>query len=350
MPSAPPAHREIRPLSALRGVAALWVLLYHLSGMAPPVLLPDLAANAWTGVDIFFILSGYVLTAAYGADARADLVGFYAKRVCRLYPLHISVMLGLAAMVLAAPHIGLRLTNDRFHAWSNFPVVLLLLQPYLPEQGQWWNAPSWSAAVELACYAAFPFLVPMLCRLRPTGRLALMAAAVLLQIWLQYDATEGVYVGLPSLARGASGFVLGILLHNLVRGWRPGVLRASLLEVLGLGGIAASCGFGAPYMVQVFGALLVAVFSRDIGAGAHLLRNGSLVWLGRISFSVYLLHEPVMALLLKLLPPGGAAEAALTPIGHRLVLVAIVVAASSLTYMWIEAPGQRLPSRLFAGI
>jgi peptidoglycan/LPS O-acetylase OafA/YrhL len=328
----------------MRGIAALCVLLHHLAGMAPPVLAPCVAANAWTGVDIFFILSGYVLTAAYGADARSHLVRFYARRICRLYPLHIIVMLALATMVLAAPRIGLPLTSDRFHAWSNFPIVLLLLQPYVPQQGLWWNAPSWSAAVELACYAGFPFLVPRLCRLQSPARLGLMSAAVLIQVWLQFGSTEGVYVGLPGLARGASSFILGILLHGLVAKWQPGRASASMIEAFALGGIALCCATGAPYLVQIFGAALVAVMSRDIGVAANVLRAASLVWLGRISFSIYLLHEPVIALLLKIFPAGGAMEEAVTPAGHRLLLVAAVVAASGLSYRVIEAPAQRLPA------
>jgi peptidoglycan/LPS O-acetylase OafA/YrhL len=339
-------QQEIRPLSALRGLAALWVMLHHLNGMAPQLLLPAVAANGWTAVDIFFVLSGYVLTAAYGTRARSELSRFYAKRICRIYPLHICIMLALAAVVLAAPFIGLRLRSDRFHDWSDFPVILALLQPYFPQHGQWWNAPSWSAAVELPCYAAFPFCVPFLAKLGMPARLTLMTVATIVQIWLQAGSTEGVFVGLSSFIRGASGFVVGVLLHELIAKWKPRRWEASLVEGAALSAIALACASGMAPLVQGAGALLIAALSRDMGIIACLLRGGPFVWLGRVSFSIYLLHEPVIALLLKLIPPGGAAEAMLTPLLHRILIIAAVMAASGATYAWIELPGQRLPARL----
>jgi len=336
------ATHENRPLCAIRGFAALWVVLYHLTGFAPAVLLPGLVADGWAGVDIFFVLSGFILTAVYGAAVRDDLGGFYLKRLCRIYPLHLAIMSGLALMVLAGPHLGLPLGDPRFHQWSNFPVVALLLQNFLPEFGQWWNAPSWSAGVELACYAMFPLCVPTLCGLGRVARLGLMAGLASLQIWLQFGAVEGVYVGLAGLGRGASGFFIGVALHGLVRDWRPSAAQASLAEAVALGGIAASCAGAVPCLVQGFGAVLVAALSRDIGVMARLLRAAPLVWLGRVSFSIYLLHDPMMALLLKLLPVGGAIETTLTPVLHRLLIVALVVGAAGVTYRMIEVPGRWL--------
>ncbi len=150
----PPA--DIASLTGLRGIAALWVVLYHLTDrLRWPVF-----DAGWLGVDMFFTLSGFVLTHVY-ADRNMfttwrSYVGFLMVRLARIYPLHIFALLVVAAVALLVPGYW----PPGFAKYPLFGLhglveALLLVQnwPFIGLNN--WHTPSWTLSNEWMAYLMF---------------------------------------------------------------------------------------------------------------------------------------------------------------------------------------------------
>jgi peptidoglycan/LPS O-acetylase OafA/YrhL len=163
----------IRQLTGIRFIAAAWVLLYHLQGPLNTLGLlgfapfTDVLRVGRLGVDLFFALSGFILTHTYlrrlGPALRTrGALDFWWLRLARIYPVHI-VMLFIAggAVVAQAKVTGETLDRD----WLNpidFAKNLLLVQEWGPEPQRGWNFVAWSLSMEWLAYLIFPLLVLLL--------------------------------------------------------------------------------------------------------------------------------------------------------------------------------------------
>ncbi|GAA0590018.1 acyltransferase [Craurococcus roseus] len=349
---------EIRSLTALRGVAALWVFGFHLWLLdhASPAPAYDgtpaatLFEHGWTGVDLFFILSGYILATVHPGLSAAGTSRFLVRRAFRLYPLHVATTLALAAGVALASAAGMELSRDGRYSWDDLPASLLLLHTFFSEPNRW-NSVTWSISVELVCYALLPAVLPVM---RRVPRRGLVAAAFALgaaaAVWIV--ALDAPSHGWPALVRGLFGFYLGCCVALASAG--PGGEAGSRFgRHAGAWALAAAAvlAFGVvadlPSLVPPCTAVLVGALAAERGMMARALNAEPLVWLGRVSFSIYLLHMPVLAVLERLMPLH---KLPLSPLGGALlrdaVALAVVLAASALAYRLVEEPGRRLPSRL----
>src|SRR5471032_1559875 len=96
-----PAVRDLRPLTALRFFAAMWVVLYHYWPNLNGEHMPALVAHGYLGVELFFVLSGFILCHVYldqFASGRFRYGGFLWARLARVYPLHIAALVGIGLM------------------------------------------------------------------------------------------------------------------------------------------------------------------------------------------------------------------------------------------------------------
>jgi peptidoglycan/LPS O-acetylase OafA/YrhL len=354
---------ENKPLTSLRGIAALWVVAFHLNlwvtpeyGMAEiiQVFPPMLVKDGYLAVDIFFTLSGFIIASRYAGLDTAQMLPFFVKRVCRIYPLHLTIMLGLLALRLwatrAAPNQNMQ------YDWVDFPYVLLLVQPFFPDHADGWNPPSWSAGIEIGCYLLFPFI--SLLALRAPRRLLLpcIVAIAAVQILLlanvqpRDDGHAVASFGWVAVLRGILGFGLGVLLQQRF-GTRPVISErhASLLGTLLCAGLVLSVGLGLPWLVPGVAALLICVLASDRGLVCRVLRNPVLHWLGLVSFSVYLLHHPLLGFFQRALPlrlvPLPMPYAGWAYAGAFLVLL---LAASTLSYRLVEQLGRRMAPWIIA--
>lgn len=343
-------RQESVPLTSIRGFAALWVAALHFQlGMADVgySLWPGLARYGYTGVDIFFILSGFILGAVYRGIEWRNVGAFLTRRAFRVYPMHLAVLGGMVLLWLDA-YLRFGVHNEAQQLrW--LPVFALLLQPFVYHRLMW-NAVAWSISVELVCYLLFPIAIMALRHARLLVLVPLIVVLGLIEHHLQiYD----LYVwGDGAVARGLVGFGLGMALrlaseHLPV----PGAVLTTIGELLGLGGLlfcatqSLQSDFG--HYIPHCAAVLILFLSYDRGIVARALHARWCLWLGKISFSLYLMHENVIGVAWMRFPASHL------PFSHywngviwTLCVLALCLVLSTVTWQVIEEPFRRLGGRL----
>lgn len=345
MASAPdPRTPELLPLTAIRGLAAWWVVLFHLRFLlAPWIPAAALAvlARGNLAVDLFFILSGFVMALNYGDrvgaggfDAYRD---FLFRRFARIYPLHCLVLLAFAGYALAAVRFGASRLADQ--SWGYFAQSLFLVQNWGFSGAAGWNVPAWSISTEALAYLLFPLLLVLV---RPARRplWALAAALVLLGLsvepffWLLgYPFPNAV--AQTGLFRCLVQFAMGMALYGLwCRLPRTRWLPAAAIATAAL--LAAAFALWNAPVVAIAWAALILGLARMPGTG--VLEAPALVWLGRVSYATYLVHYLLLTLFKYAFVTAGQ------PVSPpRLVLYLLgVLSASAILYHGFERPAQAL--------
>jgi peptidoglycan/LPS O-acetylase OafA/YrhL len=352
------ATREILPLTSIRFFAAIWVVFFHtLRPFLPAadnlLIVRNIANCGWLGVDLFFVLSGYILGKVYlQPGTQVERAKFYAVRFARIYPLYIFSL--LVALPFLAAWTFAKLPPAR--AWVLFSTKSLyhifLLQGWYVATAANWNPPSWSLSVEAFFYYLFPWLGPRLWRMRSPW--ILIASAWLVGLLVEATYQLACADGLVSEATGSVLHTLPVLhLAKFLTGLA--VARVSLsaataskmtaitLVVTAL--IAAFCPF--PLLLRniwpLF-ALLIVGLAHGRGFIEWFLSREWMVFLGQASFAVYLLHWPLWSAFFStkdktLLEPAlGSIWNAPGYITYLLVLVA----SSAACYRWIEVPARKI--------
>jgi peptidoglycan/LPS O-acetylase OafA/YrhL len=340
-PTARPAEGDLLALTSIRGVAAWWVVLFHMKALSWP-LLPGwsrgIIASGNLAVDLFFVLSGFVIYLNYGerlTSGRMDPKEFLFRRFARVYPLHLLMLIGFAGYAIGALLFGSAQASEQ--GWPNFFGTLVLVQAWGFSDALKWNMPAWSISAEAFAYVLFPTL---LVKIAPRRRRSwvLIAAIVLLGLSIHgFFWVAGYHfpnaVSRTGLARCLAQFAMGMMVCELwqrSRG-RTGV-AAPLLALAGLGGIGW-WWIGAPVVPIAWAALVLGL--------ALLPARGPLawrpaVWLGKISYATYLSHYLILTLFKLLFVEEGK------PVTPALLLLylASVLAASALLYHGFERPAQ----------
>ena len=342
-------------LEGLRGVAILLVLLCH-------IRLPGAEAG-FIGVDVFFVLSGFLITGLLiGERERTggiNLIAFYTRRVRRIFP---AAALVLATTLVAAqflispldrPRIGvdigaagLSMANIRFALGATDYFASTDPSPVLHY---------WSLGVEEQFYLLWPVLLVAAARLaRPRTAMALLCVAIvvgsfLLSFALTSSSAASAYYLLP--ARAWQLAIGGLLaLAGVWLGRTPGPMLAAT-GWLGVGLLVAAVlviGPMTPYpgvasLLPTIGAVAI-IASRGVpgSPGPLLLERAPLRWLGRISFSLYLWHWPILVFGATALGLAGAdAEPTASEFAMRLALVGVAAILAHATWRFVEEPFRR---------
>ena len=369
---------EIKALTGLRIVAAVWVVLFHFRPMLGDVspgfrdaLAPVLNCGA-QGVDLFFILSGFVLTWNYldrmgrSWSARATL-HFLWLRLARVWPVYL-VTLHLAALwVIFTLHVGHVPSPDagQLTAISYVRQVILVqlwFQPFFDDSS--WDGPAWSISAEWLAYLIFGVLVLVILRMKQATRarsLMLLAFAASLPPVVMLLASGHFYTPWSWLPRIVTQFTAGALACAAVRrlrltnrgrhvaGYISLLLLIAMVGVLywldahPITGVVENDGGG---VVDVLFVPLVITLAIGVGSLPGLLSTRLMVYGGQISFCLYMVHELVHTAW------GWAVEQfALTPQDNPwkwnvVGLLAIAVGASILLYHFVEEPARRWMRRM----
>lgn len=342
---------EIVSLTTLRGLLAVWVVLYHywtdVLRLFPTATVVSPAVRAGhLAVPAFFMLSGFVLTYTYGDEfrhpSRRGVVAFLRARLARVYPVHLATLLVVAAMVGVSARIGLRVTDAGYTA-RDFVLNLVLAQTWVPHFALNWNYPSWSISSEWFAYVLFPFVAAGGTRLRldrPAGAAVVGAATLAGSVgvilwWRPWPFYELVLV-VPTFA---CGMAVGWL-HRSVRLGGP----AARWTAAGLAaGVAAAChapsGEVAAGLAVVLLFALVAVLAWTGGRGHRVWTARPLVYVGTVSYSLYMTHTLAQKLVNGLVPAARSAGAdPAVKVGALVGYAVLVVAACLACYYLVEKP------------
>ncbi len=355
------AGREIGALTGLRGVAALYVVLFHFFPGVQFTGVATFVGHGYLAVDLFFVLSGFVMALNYGEMfaggwSEQAYTKFLGRRIARVYPLYIvatTCACGLIATgILAMPHVQVRPVDFLLNA--------LMIQTW--GLGPSLDSPAWSISAEWAAYLLFPVMLAICLNRRPWVS------------WIAGFAAFGVVAGLAAapasvthhpnpqalldisdfplalpVVRCLAEFSLGLLAYRLAGTRLGGRIAKNGWIAAGLGGAIVALLFlpRTDLLIVALLPFLVLTLSGASQGLARLLASGPAEWAGRISYSIYLIHALLQGLisgLHHLIEDAGIDHAQTIAAA---ISVPLMLALSYLAYRFIEVPGRRLLRQRF---
>lgn len=304
-------------LDALRGLFAVIVVMFHYAlYFNTPLTHLVWLKSGYLMVDAFFVLSGFVMVHASAGRLQTlrDACAFMLRRFFRLWPLHALILLWLVLQELAKLYLqveqGVGVAHPAFSeafALDKLAASLVLVHSLGLFEGQVWNVPSWSISTEFYAYLVFAIVAWR----AGTTQLIMLSFLVLLAAlyWLlQLPESTMDVTTQGGFARCLCGFFAGVLAYygyqwlarhkSLLRGlvWLQLPIVIALCVYMTLAG-GSPLGFLAPAVFF----LLVVVFASDRGYVAHALQREPLRFLGKISYSIYLVHYPLILMVFRFL-------------------------------------------------
>jgi peptidoglycan/LPS O-acetylase OafA/YrhL len=347
-------------LDAMRGICAVLVALFHTGWVSHARQLP-IVANGWLFVDYFFILSGFVISYKYmGRTATAwDLRDFLVRRLFRLFPVHLVALVLFVGLLLLGDRLrGTSVLSDMLAHQSRDIIAATFLMHGLGVSQPTMNAPSWSISAELWTYVVFALTGLFFLR-RQAWAMIVMGVAAGLALLL-FNAPKGLFTAFEyGFPRCLAGFAIGVSICAFL----PHSRWATLPSCYAYAGYAA---LGALTMVVLSvsmqdsmtniaalplfaGIVAIGVMDRNSKVKT-VMESRPLVRLGELSYSTYMLHAVVLAIVsagvtrfspdLKLF---GA-----EPTGHEtmiwrgdlvnFVYVFLILAVADVTHRFVEVP------------
>ncbi|MCA1322653.1 acyltransferase family protein [Herbaspirillum sp. alder98] len=348
---------RIHELDGLRGLLALMVVCYHLYGSLQSVrdLLHDklvILTQAWYAVDVFFLMSGFVMMHVYGRtfSEGAGVKSFFKfmwARVARLYPVHVFAMTAMLLIMLPVLYREPELYawQGRYSLGAYFGSLLMLHGPWMDYRS--WNYPAWSISAEWHAYLLFPLMVPLVARIGRVGAVLAVIACTLIPLALylqnlqpdQYP-TNGVLV----LLRVFPLFLAGTLMYRIgAANWFSSGFAAALLVLATV--VALSHEQWAPWAVLLAPAMVLSALSQNWFQS--VLRRPLLLFFGKISYSMYMTHALVETMIVLICRVARryfqldiAADINLAfPLWASGIVLAVVV--GYFVWRWVEEPARK---------
>jgi peptidoglycan/LPS O-acetylase OafA/YrhL len=340
-------------LNALRGFAAIYVVLYHLRhytifdwfAAVPPLKF------GYIGVDFFFLLSGLIISHVYLQKSLNAPLSFWLEfvwlRIARLMPVHLLLMVMLLLAALIGPIFDkgwLPLTGQQISDW--FSLSFLVRQWLLPDDYAW-NSPAWSVSAELFAYVVvFPVLAVAAARYArvPLATVLVAAGAALFLFVIAAAGTINIKSGAGPLIRVTAGFVAGtglfLLLNNgkRARHWDTimGLTLAAAIPTFVVALWMEQSNLPSDIVLIGYLAVLICSTYQAQGFFARFLAQKPLFWLGEISFSLYLCHIPVLRALAYMADYAGIERG----MAFGLFGLACSILAAQLLFSLVELPAR----------
>lgn len=350
------SHQKLAFVSALRGIAALYVITIHLHfGTSPKVDAPGWLVPAigfgGTAVTLFFVLSAFTLSMSFDErkDEPSPVASFYIRRLFRIAPLFYIWL--LIAIAIAEFHF-----NVHVSAWR-FLLNLFFIFNVVP--GEEWGITyaGWSVGVEMLFYAVFP-AVFALCRTRRSTTIFLVAAICAGHVWQLLTASIAWPFPYTGIINQLPVFIMGMYSYHAYKALcarRDARKIGILLVCLSLAGFYVMAYHfvvphpaGSLYIRSLFCSTLI------VGLGLAPVRfavNRITTFFGEISYSVYLSHSAGCLLVAPLSPWFfDRFSTLLAFVLCYLLLMLFVIPVSLISYRYVETPGIALGRRLISRI
>ncbi len=376
-----PKQESIDTLTSLRGIAALWVFMAHIFFNYPFFLftrkigtdsLKTIIQNGFFGVDLFFILSGFVICYVYydhifeKGSACKNIAKFYLLRLARIYPVHLFMLL---VMLL---YNYQRIFNYNEHFFQSALLNLSLTNSWSQRSNVLtWNIISWSLSVEWFLYLSFPLILFFLKRIDKIWKIILAMILLYIGYYLIILISNpngmGIYILLDiypnprlkppiilygNLLRGVFCFLIGCLLFRIYMSKILHTLRWNAifycLLVILISLIVYNSTFNMVHIIFFYALLTCLIYSMIFlrGITRKILCSGVFMYLGKISFSFYMIHPFYISFLGNSLTTHFhkiskfSSEALYA--AYLIVIYIGAVAISALLYHLIEQPCRNL--------
>ncbi len=383
-----PGPRFYRPeLDGLRFFAFLLVFFQHFP--EPSSLVPDwfpfatalkwmairLNNYGWFGVDLFFVLSGYLLTELLNLEKQSGAVGirrFYIRRALRIWPLYfVALLLGFAVLPALAYGTG---RGQGLEAWGDLvgkhllPFALFGGNQSIIAYGYPRShilAPLWSVSVEEQFYLVLPWVIA-LCDRRRQVRTALgfVGLALLVRVAAVAFDKGFIFLWVFTLAR-LDAFALGMLV-SCAFSWRrfsvTPIVQAGLLALSGgmLVGVVAYDPMAAghlphafiwafPVVDLAFATVLFAVTANVTTTGVRWLQTPTLAWLGKLSYGLYVFHQLALYVAGRLVAGNYTHNTTIARwVAYLVAGLSLTVGFATVSYYGLERPFLRMKRRFSA--
>jgi len=362
-------------LTPLRGIAALLVAIFHFemaAGRFVPAQQTMFFEKCYLMVDLFFILSGFIMMHVYSKTfsisvPKTSFKQFLVARFARIYPLHFFSLLFLIIFVKFLPPPDLQYKN--VESLSSIANNFLLLHSFYINKIYTWNIPSWSISAEWWCYLAFPLLALFINKKKMIAIVVLILFIIGSYCSIMYllPRVNPLYPAVPvphninstydyGFLRGIAGFTLGMIMYAAYQ--LPSakkLLQNDFLAILIILLVFLTLHYaGNDAICVILFAMLVPAFAANNGFVHSACNNKALQYIGNISYSIYL-----MQIFLQVPFSHGLRLPAVTGFGRGKLNIAFfpglrycclyiifLILISSLTYYVIEKPCRRFINRL----
>lgn len=355
-------HSEIRSLTGLRGIAAIYVAIHHIHRPVEGGQISAFLHHGYLAVDLFFVLSGFVISMTYAEIFRAGFSGgayraFLIRRAGRIYPLYLVITLCTTALIILGG-----LTD--FYG-KNFPLSLVANLFMVQSWGL--AVPiafsSWSISTEWAAYILFPLIISNFLYGRKViavvGGVICVSALVTVSV-VDWPIIRGSqtniggplnlyqYDTIGPMVRCQCGFMLGVLTYRIrmMESVARILGRTSVAHILIITVIVLLCMRNTDIIAVAVFPALIAALSYERGIAAKILGCKPVYALGVWSYSIYLLNLPSTYFqhqLAGFLAAGSIPDAAAI---STIATLTVVVTLSYYCHKMIEKPGRKLFQRL----
>lgn len=339
---------RLEQLTFTRFLAAIFIVVFHIGLQVPPFNNPDIAfivGKANYGVSYFFILSGFIMMIAYNRMVKIKVFDYYKNRFARIYPVFmVSIILFYLFNIVINNYRGWIVAKDPLFS-------LLGVQAWIPEKAMICNFPAWSLSVEFLFYALFPFLYNKIYKKYSVRSVSI----VIIFFWIVSQAvmqtmihTQYFIDNQPS----SYNFVFHFPVMHLSQ-----FLMGNLAGLIFLKYLLEKKGNYDLYLIALF-AVLLLLFKYPIGIDYHngllavvfvpmillmVMNTGyttkvfnlkPLVFLGEISYGIYILHWPLNLWIQTLIKRYVTANDTYS----FYIYLCLLIVLSSLSYLFIERP------------
>lgn len=356
-------QKKLNNITSLRGIAAIFIVVHHYSiylipgiGQFTSEFTPFVSKN-YIWVDFFFILSGFILAYVYNFrfDVRVekkDYLGYFSARFARIYPLHFFMLICFLFLESAeyayfqlshyegpGAHQGMPFTGAE--SIPTFFINLFMLQTFI--NGTYWNQPAWSISAEWVVYIFLPFLLPMVYRFKWAGKISLLMLSFFILFMLHESNNTLDMTPTLSFYRCICEAIIGIVLYDMYKN--------NFLNNILSNSNATNIIFIASFFtlfIEMSHLVTIAIFALLILSAAYnqgdsFLSNKVLIFLGTISYSIYMTHwfiQTFIQKVSKLIAGNDFSDnfsLGMSPI-VLLSCIIFVILTSAITYKIIENP------------
>lgn len=342
---------RLEQLTFTRFLAAISIIVFHYGKNIFPFNLEAtsfLSQQANIGVSYFFILSGFVMIIAYGHKTKISYLNYIKRRIARIYPVYF-----LGIILLLVYYLTKQIPID----FRGLIYNLTMVQAWIPGKALSFNTPGWSLSVELFFYVSFPILFNVFYSKWTIKKtfIIILLFFIASQIILHWLINSSFYSGSPSKSHDfifyspimhLNEFLIGnisglIFIKRKKRknyDWRIlGLFTLLLLLLKFINGI----NFHNGMLAFVFVPLIVLISSND-GIITKIFSNKHLVFLGEISYGLYILQKPVYDWVNELLKYLNVDNSIIIFYSSLIVLIII----SAMSYKYIESPLRKRINRI----